>query len=325
MLVVGLQGSPRKKGNTNYLLSIFLEQAAVLGARTRVVDVPRMNIGPCKELVVCEKKGYCPIDDDMKTEVYSLLWEADVVVVASPIFFYNVTSQLKALIDRCQAMWARKYCLKLADPGRNYRRGVLLAAGATKGKNLFEGMQLTIKYFFDAVGASYSYENSLTYREIEGAKDMAAHPTVHSDVRQAVQSLLGPLLQRKKILFACRGNSCRSQMAAAFARSYGGTRFDVMTGGSEPAKEVDSLMVEVMQEKGIDMAFRNPRSIESALAQDRPETVVTLGCAEACPAVPGAKIIDWNLPDPAGGSIALMREVRDDIEGRVRKLIDDAA
>ena len=321
MLVVGIQGSPRRKGNTNYLLSVFLEEAARLGARTRTVEVPRMNILPCRELVVCEKKGYCPIDDDMKTEVYALLWEADVIAVASPIFFYNVTAQLKALIDRCQAMWARKYCLKLADPARGYRRGMLLAAAATKGKNLFEGMQLTIKYFFDAVGASF--ENALTYRNIEGPKDMRSHPTVHADVRQAVESLLAPFVDRKKILFACRENACRSQMAGAFAQLHGGTLFDVMTAGSQPAKEIDPLMVEAMQERRIDMAFRAPRSLDAVLADDTPEVVVTMGCGEACPTVPGARGIDWELPDPAGQPIAFMREVRDDIEVRVRKLIDD--
>jgi multimeric flavodoxin WrbA len=323
MLVVGLQGSPRKKGNTNYLLSIFMEEAARLGARTRTVEVARMNIGPCRELVVCEKKGFCPIDDDMKTEVYSLLWEADVIVVASPIFFYNVTSQLKALIDRCQAMWARKYCLKLADPARGYRRGILLAAGATRGKNLFEGMKLTITYFFDAVGASF--ENSLTYRSIEGPKDMRNHPTVQADVRQAVERLMGPFQGRKKILFAGRQNACRSQMAGAFARLHGGMKLDVMIGGSQPAVEIDPLAVEVMQEKGIDMAFRSPRSIESALAQDIPDVVVTMGSDEACPSVPGAKEIGWDLPDATGRPIAFMRQVRDDIEKRVHQLLYDVA
>ena len=321
MLVVGLQGSPRKKGNTHYLLSAFLEEASRLGARTRMVDVPRMNIGPCRELVVCEKKGYCPIDDDMKTEVYSLLWEADVIAVASPIFFYNVTAQLKALIDRCQAMWARKYCLKLADPARAYRRGLLLSAGATKGKNLFEGMQLTIKYFFDAIGAGF--DTSLTYREIEGPKDMMNHPTVLSDVRQAAESLLGSFIQRKKILFACHRNSCRGQMAGAFAQLHGGTKLDVMVGGTQPADEIDPVMADVMQEKGIDMAFRIPRSIDAVLADDTPEVVVTIGADQSYPIVPGATAIDWDLPDPAGRPAEFLRELRDDIETRVNRLIDD--
>ena len=142
MLIFGLQGSPRKKGNTNFLLSTFMEAAEKKGARTHTVDVTKKNILPCKEYTVCEKKGFCPIDDDVRDEIYPLLRRADVVVVATPIFFYNMSSQLKAVIDRCQMFWARKYKLKLKDPGANMRRGFLLSVGATKGKNLFEGLQL---------------------------------------------------------------------------------------------------------------------------------------------------------------------------------------
>ena len=69
MLVLGLQGSPRKKGNTSFLLSAFLEEAERLGAETRLVDTERRNILPCRELTVCEKKGYCPIDDDMAADI----------------------------------------------------------------------------------------------------------------------------------------------------------------------------------------------------------------------------------------------------------------
>ncbi len=113
MLILGLQGSPRKKGNTNYLLATFMTAAEKFGARTHVIHVTRKEIIPCKEYTVCEKKGYCPIEDDVKYEIYPLLREAELVVVATPIFFYNMTAQLKAVIDRCQTFWARKYKLKL--------------------------------------------------------------------------------------------------------------------------------------------------------------------------------------------------------------------
>ena len=102
MLILGLQGSPRKKGNTNFLLTTFLQAAEQKGAATRIISVAESNILPCKEYVVCEKKGTCPIDDDLAAEGYGLLRQAEVVVLASPIFFYNMTSQLKALVDRCQ-------------------------------------------------------------------------------------------------------------------------------------------------------------------------------------------------------------------------------
>ena len=321
MLVLGLQGSPRKKGNTSYLLSTFMEEAAALGASTRIVDVTRKNILPCKELVVCEKKGFCPIDDEMKHEIYPLLRAADVIVAASPVFFYGVTAQLKALIDRSQALWARKYLLKLTDPARKYRRGFLLAAGATRGQNLFEGLKLTAQYFFDAVGARF--EGSLTYRRIEGPKDMQKHPTVHEDIRKAVQELVSPLINRKKVLFAGCHNDCNSQMAAAFAQFYGGEKLDVITGGSEPADAINPIMVEAMQEIGIDMAFRTPKTIDAAIENNAPAVIVTTGCPEACPSLSGAVRQNWDLPEPADRPIAFIRDVRDEIKKRVNTLIED--
>ena len=321
MLILGLQGSPRKKGNTNFLLSTFMTAAEKFGARTHVIDVTQKEIIPCKEYTVCEKKGYCPIEDDVKDEIYPLLREAELVVLATPIFFYNMTAQLKAVVDRCQMFWARKYKLKLKDPGASMRRGFLLAVGATKGKNLFEGLNLTTQYFFDAIGAKF--EDSLAYRGIEGPKDMAAHPTVIKDVEETAKRLLQPFQGRKKVLFACRENACRSQMASAFAQFLAGDKLDVSNGGSEPAEKVNPDMVKVMHEKGIDMGFRNPRAMEDAIANDTPELIITMGCGEQCPRVPGAKIIDWDLPDPAGKPIEFMRDVRDEIEKKVVDLINE--
>jgi arsenite transporter/arsenate reductase (thioredoxin) len=321
MLVVGLQGSPRKKGNTNFRLSTFMTAAEKLGARTIVIDVTQKKIIPCKEYTVCEKKGYCPIEDDVKDEIYPLLREAELVVLATPIFFYNMTAQLKAVVDRCQTFWARKYKLKLKDPGASMRRGFLLAVGATKGKNLFEGLNLTTQYFFDAIWAKF--DDSLTYRGREGPKDMAAHPTVIQEVEEAAERLLQPFQGRKKVLFACRENACRSQMASAFAQFLAGDKLDVSNAGSEPAEKINPDMVKVMHEKGIDMGFRNPRSMEEAIANETPELIITMGCGEQCSLLPGAKIIDWDLPDPAGQSMEFMRDVRDEIEKKVVNLINE--
>jgi arsenate reductase len=323
MLVFGLQGSPRKKGNTNFLLSTFMEAAEKKGARTHTVDVTKKNIFPCKEYTVCEKRGFCPIDDDVRDEIYPLLRQADVVVVATPIFFYNMSSQLKAVIDRCQMFWARKYKLRLKDPGADMRRGFLLSVGATKGKNLFEGLQLTTQYFFDAIWAKF--EGSLTYRGIEGPNDLAGYPTVLEDVAKAVDSTLAPFLGRKKVLFVCRENACRSQMAGAFAQFTAGDKFEVLNAGSEPAEQVNPDMVAVMQEKGIDMGYRVPQSIAAAISRTKPDYIVTMGCKEECPHVPGARILDWDLPDPAGKPIEFMRDVRDEIEKRVKTFIDEIA
>ncbi len=320
MMILGFQGSPRKKGNTGYLLSAFMDAAEMLGAKPRIVQVAQKHIVPCIGCGSCEKRGYCVTkDDDMTHEIYPLLREADIVVLAAPIYFYNVPAQLKALIDRTQTLWSRKYKLKMTDPARHYRRGFLLAQGATKGKNLFEGVELTARYFYDAIGAKYI--GSLTYRHIENIGDMKQHPTVHEDVTASVKQLMSPLLGRKKILFACRENACRSQMAAAFAQYLAGDKFEAVSAGSEPAEQINSDMVKAMTEKGIDMGFRKTRLLDQTASELQPDMIVTMGCGEACPFIPGIERLDWDLPDPAGQSMDVMRKVRDDIENKVKTLL----
>lgn len=321
MLVLGLYGSPRKKGNTSFLLSTFLEEAERLGARTRLIDTGKRNILPCRELTVCEKKGVCPIKDDMEAEIYALIREADVIVAATPIFFYNMSAQLKALVDRCQMFWARKYLMKLKDPGADMRRGFLMSAAATKGKNLFYATELSIKYFFDAVAAKY--HGALNYRGIESKGDMAKHPTAVDEVRAAVAEIMAPFQGRKRVLFACRENACRSQMAAAFARYGAGKRIDALSAGSEPAEKPNEDMLAAMAEKGMDLDYHPTRHLDDVLEVFKPEVVVTMGCKEKCPVIPGVRYIDWDLPDPAGQPVHVMGKVRDDIEKRVAKLIDE--
>jgi len=320
MLILGLQGSPRKKGNSQFLLSTFLQAAERRGAVTRLIRATERRIEPCKEFVVCETRGTCPIHDDMESEIYGLLRRAEVVVLASPIFFYNMTAQLKAVVDRCQVFWSRKYRLKLSDPLKATRRGVLLGVGATRGKTLFDGMQLTAKYFFDAIDAKF--ETTLFYRGIEGPKDMSRHPSVLEDVERTVDALMRPYVGRRRVLFVCRRNAARSQLAGALAQVLAGDRLDVAVGGSAPAAAVDPDVVQVMAEKGIDLGFRVPQGIDAALASGPPDVVVTLGCADACPSVPAAAHEDWDVDDPTGRPIEDLRRIRDDIEARVRRLID---
>jgi len=319
MLALGLQGSPRKNGNTSFLLSAFMNELEKSGAQIKVIKAYEKEIIPCIECSVCEKEGFCPLDDDMNSEIYPLLRQADIVVTATPIFFYSVPAQLKALIDRSQALWARRYKLTLNDPNRKWRRGFLLSLGATKGKNLFDGLHLTIKYFFDAVGTSL--EGSLTYRQIENPGDMQKHPSVLKEVKEKASQLITPFLGRKKILFACRENACRSQIAGAFAQRLAGDKFEVISGGSSPAGKINPLMVEAMSENGLDMAFRKPKSIEKAVSEVKPDIMITMGCGEECAFMPGVKTEDWNLPDPTGKPIDFMRNIRDEIENRVVGLI----
>ncbi len=322
MLILGLKGSPRKKSNTSFLLSSFLSEAEKKGAQTIILDVPKMNIKPCMGCGHCEKKGFCVIgNDDMNATVYPLLRQANLIVMSTPIYFYNATAQLKTMIDRSQALWSRRYKLNLSDPGANTRKGFLLSVGATRGKNLFDGVELTAKYFYDAVGAKFT--GTLKYWQIEDTGEIEKQPQILSDVQWEADRLTSPLASRKKIMFACRENACRSQMAGAFARHLFGDKVDALTCGSSPAKQVNPQMIQVMAEKGLDMAFITPKSMDLALSQDTPDIMVTMGCGEACPFIPGAKRIDWDLPDPSEKPIDFMRDIRDRIEQQVKNLIED--
>ena len=321
MFVMGLQGSPRAKGNTSSLLSAFLGEVERLGGRVSVLDVIRKkNIMPCVECGTCETKGYCPLDDDMQT-AYPLLRKADLVVMATPIFFYGPTAQLKAVIDRSQALWSRKYSLGLEDPGRKWRKGFLLAVGATKGKNLFDGTNLTARYFFDAVGAGF--DGTLGYRHLEKAGDIETHPTALADARAKAVELMTPFLHRKKVLFVCRENACRSQMAAAFARKMAGDRFEVESAGSAPAEEINPMMVKAMTEKEIDMAYLKPDSIKDLPDGWHPDLVVSMGCENMCPTFAGASVKEWDIPDPSDKPFDFMKNVRDQVEERVNDFISE--
>jgi arsenate reductase len=323
MFVLGLQGSPRIKGNTGIILEAFLGEAERLGAHTHRIDVSLKDISPCQECGNCEKKGHCSIDDDMQ-QTYSLLRRAEIVVMATPVFFYGPTAQLKALIDRSQALWARRYVHKLVDPGRKWRRGLLLSVGATKGKDLFEGIRLTAKYFFDAVGASFEdARDSLTYRQIETAGEIKQHPTAIKDAQQKARTLVTPFLKRKKVLFVSPEDACRSQMASALAQYHGGNKIEVESAGIAPASKINPLMEELMEEKGLDMAFRNPKTIEEAARRGKPALVISMGCEEAWAHLPDVPKQLWDLPDPSEQSKEIMREMRDDIENRLEKLITE--
>jgi multimeric flavodoxin WrbA len=135
-----------------------------------------MNIRWCLGCRQCERLGKCVVADDMQ-KVYPLFESAKAVVLASPIFFYTVTSCVKPVIDRTQALWARKYVLNTPLPAvvdGVERLGYFLSCGATKGANLFEGVSLTMKYFYDAL--SVKQAEALTYRRIESPGDIEKHP-----------------------------------------------------------------------------------------------------------------------------------------------------
>ena len=177
MKVLGIMGSPRIKGNTDLLLDEALRGAQSRGAEVEKLVADKLNIAPCREYYGCLKDGNCAIRDEMD-DIYPKLLDADRVIVASPIFFYGLTSQVKALIDRSQAIWARKYVLKQNLP-ESGRKGAFIAVGATRGEKLFEGSILTIKYFFKTIGVKYVDE--LLIPGVDKKGEIKKHPTALSD------------------------------------------------------------------------------------------------------------------------------------------------
>lgn len=124
------------------------------------------------------------------------------------------------------------------------------------------------------------------------------------------------------ILFLCVHNAGRSQMAAGFARTFGGV--EVFSGGSEPADAVNPVAVEVMAEVGIDISGRVPQRFTDELLE-RVDVVVTMGCGDTCPYVPGKRYVDWPLDDPKGLPVGEVRRIRDEIRGLVEDLVAQLA
>jgi arsenate reductase (thioredoxin) len=123
-------------------------------------------------------------------------------------------------------------------------------------------------------------------------------------------------------MFLCVHNAGRSQMAAGFMRHMAGDQLAVLSGGSEPAHEINPVAVAAMAERGIDIADARPARWDDAAIRAA-DVVVTMGCGDACPYYPGKRYVDWELEDPAGKSIEQVRAIRDEIERRVVALLGE--
>ncbi|HEX6145726.1 MAG TPA: arsenate reductase ArsC [Acidimicrobiia bacterium] len=125
---------------------------------------------------------------------------------------------------------------------------------------------------------------------------------------------------RPGVLFLCVHNAGRSQMAAGFMRRHGGDSVEVFSAGSEPATSLNPAAVEAMREVGIDIAAETPRRWTEEMIGSV-DVVVTMGCGDECPYVPGTRYVDWEIEDPAGKDLDLVRPIRDELERRVKALL----
>ncbi len=125
-----------------------------------------------------------------------------------------------------------------------------------------------------------------------------------------------------RVLFVCLHNAGRSQISQALFDRVASTRHDSDSAGTTPAARVHPEVVEVMREIGVDLSTRRPKRLERDQAE-RADVVVTMGCGDECPYVPGKRYHDWGLPDPTGQPLEVVRELRREIERRVRLLVDE--
>lgn len=167
MKVLGILGSPRREGNTEILLDEALRGASDHGGLCEKVVLRDLKITPCLEIYQCAEDGVCAIQDEMQ-ELFPKIIQAERLLLASPIFFYSVPALAKAMIDRCQSLWAKKYILKLPVSPIADRKGVFISVAATRGKKLFDGVRLTVQYFFDAIDVAYSDELFVRGADLKG-------------------------------------------------------------------------------------------------------------------------------------------------------------
>ena len=130
------------------------------------------------------------------------------------------------------------------------------------------------------------------------------------------------MADKPTVLFVCVHNAGRSQMAAALLDHHAQGRVDVLSAGSEPADRINPAVVEVMAELDLDLSQGLPKPLTEESVQVA-DVVVTMGCGDACPYYPGKRYLDWDLADPAGKDVDTVRRIRDDIDGRVRGLLDE--
>ena len=182
--IVAIYGSPRRKGNTATLLKEAVQGARDSGAFVEEIVLRDLKMSPCLEIYGCKEAGECAIKDDFQT-VRDKILAAPGLMLASPIFFYTVSAHTKILMDRFQSLWVKKYWVDKTPKDQKMikRKGLFIAVGATKGRKLFDGSLLTMRYFFDVLDTELW--KALLYRRLDFAEDVLKHPDYLQEAYQA--------------------------------------------------------------------------------------------------------------------------------------------
>lgn len=179
--VLAIAASPRMGGNSDLLLDACLESLAEAGVPFERLRICDLDFAACTNCGGCDEKGECVVEDDMQT-LYRKFVEYPIIVISTPVFFMALPAHLKAAIDRCQAIWVRKYLLRRRMPDLEKRRGYLIQVAGMKGDRMFEGGRVTIGALFGTL--DYKFSGKLYLSDIDSAGAITGHPTALDQARQ---------------------------------------------------------------------------------------------------------------------------------------------
>ncbi len=181
--ILCIYGSPRKGGNTDRMMECFIEGVLSAGGEVEKIVLRELKIDACREIYACRINGECGIVDDMNA-LYPILRNADGLAMSSPVMFYGHGALAKTFMDRCQALWSLKYLVeKPVYKGRmKGLKGVMLAAGATNGPKVFDGLRMSFRYFMDALDGKLWKD--VVCRAVDDAGEIEAHADILDEARR---------------------------------------------------------------------------------------------------------------------------------------------
>lgn len=193
--VLGISGSPRRHGNTETLLDAVLDGAAEAAGSTEKVILRSLDYASCRGCNACHKTGVCVIRDSL-TPVFDKIADADVLVLASPIYSMGITAETKGLIDRTQFLWARKFILKnLYYPANQVRRrkGIFVSTAGLGWENVFDAAFPAVTAFFNTTG--FDYWDNVIANDLDRYGGIEGHPTALTEAHEKGRRVV-ELLQR---------------------------------------------------------------------------------------------------------------------------------
>jgi len=179
--IAAVFGSPRRHGNTDVLLESFLEGLSDSGLDVIVakIIVPQLNFSPCRECRHCSTDGQCIVNDDIQ-QIYPKITEANLVAVASPVFFTTVSGYLKSFIDRFQRFWALKYELKKKVITVENKKGLFFSCAGSEKPDIFDCSKKVIRAFFDVIYTTYHAD--FCYNGIDLKDDIRKDKSICEDI-----------------------------------------------------------------------------------------------------------------------------------------------